>query len=123
MLRRSYLSSDDFSCLFLGDGDGDGTLECQNWSETPYNGKLLLFPQAGTNISLRTWKASRCPNSETRGYGITGSCRRTVVSSGEKILAVNDIVVNIWDGRLGDVGEGARSKWTREITSLRLLSK
>ena len=46
-----------------------------------------------------------------------------VVSSGEKVLAVNDIIVNIWDGRLGDVGEGARSKWTREITSLRLLSK
>ena len=64
---------------------------------------------------------------ERQGYGVVGSightgevCGLRWRSDGELLASVgNDNVVNIWDGRLGDVGERGRgsAKWTRRSHS------
>ena len=64
---------------------------------------------------------------ERQGYGVVGSightgevCGLRWRSDGELLASVgNDNVVNIWDGRLGDVGERGRgsAKWTKRSYS------
>ncbi|KAL0956461.1 hypothetical protein HGRIS_002607 [Hohenbuehelia grisea] len=129
----SYISSVDFSAdgAFLGAGIGSGEVEL--WDvETSQKLRTMAGHQA--QIATLSWNqhilTSGCGDGSIWHHdvrmprhkvmellGHTGEvCGLKWRSDGELLASGgNDNVVNIWDGRLGDVGEGARgiAKWTK----------
>ncbi|KAF5392810.1 hypothetical protein D9757_000898 [Collybiopsis confluens] len=131
--ERSYVSSVDFSNdgMFLGVGIGQGDVEL--W-DVEGGQKLRTMSGHQAQIATLSWNqhilTSGCGDGSIWHHdvrvprhkvmellGHTGEvCGLKWRSDGELLASGgNDNVVNIWDGRLGDVGEGARgnAKWTK----------
>ncbi|KIK68214.1 hypothetical protein GYMLUDRAFT_91777 [Collybiopsis luxurians FD-317 M1] len=129
----SYVSSVDFSNdgMFLGIGLGQGDVEL--W-DVETGQKLRTMSGHQAQIATLSWNqhllTSGCGDGSIWHHdvriprhkvmellGHTGEvCGLKWRSDGELLASGgNDNVVNIWDGRLGDVGEGARgsAKWTK----------
>lgn len=129
----SYVSSVEFSNdgMFLGVGIGSGEVEL--WDvETRQKLRTMAGHQA--QVATLSWNqhilTSGCGDGSIWHHdvriprhkvmellGHTGEvCGLRWRADGELLASGgNDNVVNIWDGRLGDVGEGARgsAKWTK----------
>ncbi|KAK1215989.1 WD repeat-containing protein slp1 [Marasmius sp. AFHP31] len=129
----SYVSSVDFSNdgAFLGIGLGNGDVEL--W-DVETGQKLRTMSGHQSQIAVLSWHehilSSGCGDGSIWHHdvrvprhkvmellGHSGEvCGLKWRSDGEMLASGgNDNVVNIWDGRLGDVGEGARGspKWTK----------
>lgn len=129
----SYVSSVDFSNdgAFLGVGHGTGEVEL--W-DVETGQKLRTMAGHTGQIATLSWHqhllSSGCGDGSIWHHdvrvprhkvmellGHTGEvCGLKWRSDGELLASGgNDNVVNIWDGRVGDVGEGARgsAKWTK----------
>lgn len=129
----SYTSSVEFSNdgMFLGIGQGNGDVEL--W-DVESGTKLRTMGGHQNQIACLSWHqhilSSGCGDGSIWHHdvriprhkvmeltGHTGEvCGLKWRSDGELLASGgNDNVVNIWDGRLGDVGEGARgsAKWTK----------
>lgn len=129
----TYVSSVDFSTdgAFLGIGVGTGDVEL--W-DVEAGQKLRTMTGHQAQIATLSWHqhilTSGCGDGSIWHHdvrvarhkvmellGHTGEvCGLKWRSDGELLASGgNDNVVNIWDGRLGDVGEGARgvAKWTK----------
>ncbi|KAL0579912.1 WD repeat-containing protein slp1 [Marasmius crinis-equi] len=129
----SYVSSVDFSNdgAFLGIGLGNGDVELWD-AETGQ--KLRTMSGHQSQIAVLSWHehilSSGCGDGSIWHHdvrmprhkvmellGHSGEvCGLRWRSDGELLASGgNDNVVNIWDGRVGDVGEGARgtAKWTK----------
>jgi cell division cycle protein 20 (cofactor of APC complex) len=129
----SYVSSVSWSGDggFLGVGLGSGEVEL--W-DPETSQKLRTMPGHQAQIATLSWNAhvltSGCGDGSIWHHdvrvarhkvmellGHTGEvCGLQWRQDGELLASGgNDNVVNIWDGRLGDVGEGARgvAKWTK----------
>lgn len=129
----SYVSAVDFSNdgMFLGVGIGTGDVEL--W-DVETGQKLRTMAGHQGKIPSLTWfqhiLTSGCEDGSIWHHdvrvprhkvmelvGHTGEvCGLKWRSDGELLASgANDNVVNIWDGRVGDVGEGARgsAKWTK----------
>ncbi|KAJ3872151.1 WD40-repeat-containing domain protein [Lentinula edodes] len=129
----SYVSSVDFSNdgMFLGIGIGQGDVEL--W-DVETGQKLRTMSGHQAQIATLSWNqhilTSGCGDGSIWHHdvriprhkvmellGHSGEiCGLKWRSDGELLASGgNDNVVNIWDGRLGDVGEGARgsAKWTK----------
>ncbi|KAJ8082197.1 WD repeat-containing protein slp1 [Marasmius tenuissimus] len=129
----SYVSSVDFSNdgAFLGIGLGNGDVEL--W-DVETGQKLRTMSGHQSQIAVLSWHehilSSGCGDGSIWHHdvrvprhkvmellGHSGEvCGLRWRSDGEMLASGgNDNVVNIWDGRLGDVGEGARGtpKWTK----------
>mgnify|MGYP002403123685 CR=1 FL=1 len=129
----SYVSSVDFSNdgAFLGVGHGTGDVEL--W-DVETGQKLRTMSGHAGQVATLSWHqhllSSGCGDGSIWHHdvrvprhkvmellGHTGEvCGLKWRSDGELIASGgNDNVVNIWDGRVGDVGEGARgsAKWTK----------
>ncbi|KDR74842.1 hypothetical protein GALMADRAFT_70215 [Galerina marginata CBS 339.88] len=129
----SYISSVDFSNdgAFLGVGQGNGDVEL--WDVETAR-KLRTMSGHQGQIATLSWYqhilSSGCSDGSIWHHdvrvprhkvmellGHTGEiCGLKWRADGELLASGgNDNVVNIWDGRLGDVGEGARgsAKWTK----------
>ena len=129
----TYVSSVDFSNdgMFLGVGIGTGEVEL--W-DVDSGQKLRTMSGHQGQIATLSWHqhilTSGCGDGSIWHHdvrvprhkvmellGHTGEvCGLRWRSDGELLASGgNDNVVNIWDGRLGDVGEGARgsAKWTK----------
>lgn len=132
-LEDTYVSSVDFSNdgMFLGVGLGNG--DVQLW-DVERGTKLRTMSGHQSQVASISWyqhiltsgcgdgsiwhhdvRVPRHKVMELQGH--TGEvCGLKWRSDGELLASGgNDNVVNIWDGRLGDVGEGARgsAKWTK----------
>ncbi|KAJ3982910.1 hypothetical protein F5890DRAFT_286201 [Lentinula detonsa] len=109
----TYVSSVDFSKdgTFLGIGLGQGDIEL--WDvETGQKLRVMSGHQAIWHHDVRV---QRHKVMELLGHN-SEVCGLKWRSDGELLASGgNDNVVNIWEGRLGDVGEGARgsAKWTK----------
>ncbi|KAJ2914968.1 hypothetical protein MD484_g5466, partial [Candolleomyces efflorescens] len=129
----TYISSVDFSNdgAFLGVGIGSGEVEL--W-DVETGQKLRTMTGHTSQIAALSWHqhilSSGCADGSIWHHdvrvprhkvmellGHTGEvCGLKWRSDGELLASGgNDNVVNIWDGRIGDVGEGARgsAKWTK----------
>lgn len=129
----SYTSSIDFANdgTFLGVGTSSGDVEL--W-DVETGTKLRTMPGHQAQVASLSWHqhilSSGCGDGSIWHHdvriarhkvmeliGHSGEvCGLRWRSDGELIASGgNDNVVNIWDGRLGDVGEGARgsAKWTK----------
>lgn len=129
----TYVSSVDFSNdgMFLGVGASNGDVEL--W-DVESGVKLRTMAGHQAQVATLSWHqhilSSGCADGSIWHHdvripkhkvmellGHTGEiCGLKWRSDGELLASGgNDNVVNIWDGRLGDVGEGARgsAKWTK----------
>ncbi|KAF9466405.1 WD40-repeat-containing domain protein [Collybia nuda] len=129
----TYVSSVDFSNdgMFLGIGIGNGDVEL--W-DVESGQKLRTMSGHQGQVATLSWHqhilTSGCGDGSIWHHdvriprhkvmellGHTGEvCGLKWRADGELLASGgNDNVVNIWDGRLGDVGEGARgsAKWTK----------
>ena len=129
----SYVSSVDFSNdgVFLGVGLGDGEIEL--W-DVEAGHRLRTMSGHSLQVAALSWHthilASGCGDGSIWYHdvraprhkvmelnGHTGEvCGLKWRSDGEALASGgNDNVVNVWDGRLGDVGEGARGspRWVK----------
>ncbi|KAK7062897.1 WD repeat-containing protein slp1 [Paramarasmius palmivorus] len=129
----SYVSSVDFSNdgAFLGIGIGNGDVEL--W-DVESGQKLRTMGGHQSQIAVLSWHehilSSGCGDGSIWHHdvrvprhkvmellGHSGEvCGLSWRNDGELLASGgNDNVVNIWDGRVGDVGEGARgtAKWTK----------